>query len=221
MGGLDKVLNRHFLCLVVLSFKVILLVSMILSCSVNRVFEGTEFKPPKIAPDFELTDQFGQSVKLSDYRGKVVLLTFLYTSCADVCPLVVNQIKEIQETLDKDNNVKYVVVTVDPQNDTVDRVYRYSSELDMLHSWSFLVGEIEELSEIWRQYFIDPVGVDAPVSTTKSKRLSEFKNDILGQKIIHTTPLFLIDSEGLIRVVVTPMFETNDVVHDIRLLFSN
>ena len=69
MGGLDKVEDRRLQCLVLLVFKIVLLGSVLLSCSVNESFKGTEFKPPKVAPDFELTDQFGQSVRLSDFRG--------------------------------------------------------------------------------------------------------------------------------------------------------
>jgi len=221
MGGLDKAEDRRLQCLVFLVLKIVLLGSVLLSCSVNESFKGTEFKPPKVAPDFELTDQFGQSVRLSDFRGTVVVLTFLYTNCSNVCPLIVNQIKEIQEILDKDSVVKFVAVTVDPQNDTVERVYNYSSELGMLHNWSFLVGGAERLEEIWQQYFVHPIEVDTSVRTPNSKGLSKFKDDILGRKIIHTTPLFLIDAEGLMRTVVTPAFDTDAVVHDIRLLLSH
>ena len=58
------------------------------ACSGSESFRGTALDTPDTAPPFQLRDQFGQAVSLSDYLGKPVVLTFLYTSCPDICPIV-------------------------------------------------------------------------------------------------------------------------------------
>ena len=74
---------------------------------------------PKIAPapDFELTAQDGAPVKLSDYHGKVVAVTFIFTLCADTCPVLTPMMSFVQDQLGADfgKKVAFVSIAVDPE----------------------------------------------------------------------------------------------------------
>ena len=64
-------------------------------------FKGTPFTSERPAPDFTLTDQFGKPRSLlTDFDDRVTLLTFLYTECPDVCPIVANHLRDISGMLD-------------------------------------------------------------------------------------------------------------------------
>lgn len=65
-----------------------MLAGFLVACSRQPAFRGTTLDPPRETQDFTLRDQFGAPVRLSDFRGRSVGLTFLYTFCPDVCPLV-------------------------------------------------------------------------------------------------------------------------------------
>ena len=72
------------------------------------------------APDFALTSQDGAEVTLGDLRGKVVAVTFIYTWCPDVCPMLTDKMARVQDELGPDfgSKVAFVSITVDPERDT-------------------------------------------------------------------------------------------------------
>src|SRR6516164_6072481 len=72
------------------------------------------------APDFALTSQDGAAVKLSDLRGKVVAVTFIFTMCADTCPVLTPMMSFVQDQLGEDfgEKIAFVSITVDPERDT-------------------------------------------------------------------------------------------------------
>lgn len=146
----------------------LVLVSVV-SCSGPNSFQGTELDSPDIAPPFRLVNQFGDSVALSDMAGKVVVLTFLYTNCPDVCPLTTETLRRAHVILGNDSNqIEMVAISVDPQRDSVESAYRYSDQRDMLDRWHYLVGSEEQLEPIWKSYWLDPIhettnSADAPL----------------------------------------------------------
>ena len=101
------------------------------------------FQPiDKAAPDFSLHDASGRPVRLSDLRGKVVVLHFIYASCPDVCPLHTERIAEVQTLINQSPmkaQVQFVSITTDPNNDTPDimRAYGEQHGLDPAN-WVFL-----------------------------------------------------------------------------------
>jgi len=120
------------------------------------------FVPPREeAFDFQLHDQAGRTVRLSDARGQVVVLTFLYTSCRDLCPAQAKEIAEAARRVGK--GVVVYAVSVDPVGDTPDHVRHWIDEY-----WStqtplrYLIGSRRELSRVWRAYGI------VPIATTKA-----------------------------------------------------
>ena len=107
------------------------------------------------APEFKLTSQDGAAVALHDFRGRVMALAFIYTSCPDVCPLLTEKMVQVQEELGSDfgPRVAFISITVDPENDTPAalRAYAESHGVD-LAGWSFLTGAPPMISEVAQRY---------------------------------------------------------------------
>ena len=202
----------------------------LLACSNPEPFLGTELRPAEPAMTFELRNQFGQQVSLSDYAGKVALVTFLYTNCPDVCPIVTSQLGDAHAMLGDDaSDVAFAAISVDPRRDSVQAASAYSDKWKMTYKWDFLVGGEGELSPIWKAYFLDPVIDEGSHQTdVHSDEENQPKGDVSGLRddiadgflVIHSTPVYLIDRDGIKRVVFTPPLDPEALVHDIRLLLE-
>ena len=153
-------LGKSFPCLVLC-----LLVLLSLSCRQVSFPSGTKLSGNDPAAPFLLQNQFGSDKSLYDYAGKVVVLTFLYTSCSDICPVVARHLRTTYEVLkNKDTEFNIVVISVDPKRDSVERVYEYSKRWSMLNKWDFLTGEEQLLLPIWKAYY-----VSEPITSFKRK----------------------------------------------------
>jgi protein SCO1/2 len=118
---------------------------------------GKDARLPMIgpAPDFALTSQDGRRVTLGDFRGKAVALTFIFTSCADTCPLLTARMVEVQEDLGPafGANVVFVSITVDPAHDTPEVLKQYAESFGAKTAgWAFLTGDPVEIREVERRY---------------------------------------------------------------------
>jgi protein SCO1 len=141
---------------------------------------------PKIAPapDFALTSQDRAPVKLSDYRGRVVTVTFIFTLCADTCPVLTPMMSFVQDQLGEDfgEKIAFVSITVDPERDTPEVLKEYAQAFGAnLAGWSFLTGAPDAIREVTRRY-----GVFAA------------KNANGG--VDHTFLTSIIDQRGILRV---------------------
>ena len=148
--------------------------------------ESQEQPLPKIAPapDFALTSQDGAPVKLSDYRGSVVAVTFIFTLCADTCPVLTPMMSFVQDQLGEDfgEKIAFVSITVDPERDTPEVLNEYAQTFGAnLAGWSFLTGAPDAIREVTRRY-----GVFAA------------KNANGG--VDHTFLTSIIDQRGVLRV---------------------
>src|SRR5712692_7361094 len=93
------------------------------------------------APGFTLTNQDGQRVSLADFRGKPVVLTFLYTHCPDVCPIIADKLHSATDKLGADRSkVAIVAITTDPTHDDRLSIERFSEQHGMTGKWSYLIG---------------------------------------------------------------------------------
>ena len=89
------------------------------------------FSPPRQAPDFSLQGSDGRELKLSSYRGKVVVLGFGFTSCPDVCPTTLGTLAQARRNLGAQAaNVQVIYVTVDPERDVADTMKKYLGAFD-------------------------------------------------------------------------------------------
>lgn len=188
------------------------LLSLLVGCSRGPAFKGTPLDPPRETLDFSLTDQFGQRLQLSDLKGKVVVLTFLYTACRDICPLVTQKLHDTTGLLeDRRRDMIFLAVTVDPQRDTVPQIRAYSRRWGMLDRWRFLTGSEQELKPMWRYYWAGEIrreAVSGPQATS-------------GYGIQHLSPVHLIDRNGRVRVAYGSDFRPAELAHDIEALLNS
>jgi protein SCO1/2 len=106
------------------------------------------------APDFRLEDQDGKPATMGQYRGKTVIVTFAYSTCEDICPLQVQQIRGALDRLGRD--VPVLAISVDPAGDTRERARRFILDQKMTGRMRFLLGDHAKLQPIWKRYGIAP-----------------------------------------------------------------
>ena len=190
-----------------------------MACSGEATFQGRELDSPDIAPPFQLQDQFSNPVSLSDFAGKVVVLSFLYTYCPDICPITTETLRRTYELLGNEvSDVQFLAISVDPPRDTVERAYEYSQERGMLDRWHYLVGTEEQLAPIWRNYWLDPSSGHQNGDEGSHSDGSQ-KEENGGYLVNHGAPVLLIDRDGFRRVLFTEVsLDYQTLVHDIRLL---
>jgi cytochrome oxidase Cu insertion factor (SCO1/SenC/PrrC family) len=129
------------------------------------------------APDFSLTDQFGQPVSLSSFRGKVVILAFTDSECTTVCPLTTQSMLAAKDLLgNAGDQVQLLGVDANPQATAVSDVLSYSQAHGMVNHWEFLTGSRSQLEPVWKAY-----GIAVQIEQ--------------GQ-IDHTPAVYIIDSQG-------------------------
>ena len=114
-------------------------------------------RPPAArAIDFRLRDQDGTAATMDAYRGRVVVVTFLYSTCQDTCPLTAQQIRGALDDLGRD--VPVLAISVDPRGDTPLRVKRFLLRQHLTGRMRYLVGTVAQLAPVWRAYGIRPQG---------------------------------------------------------------
>jgi protein SCO1 len=160
---------------------------------------------PKIgtAAPFSLTAQDGNRVSLTDLSGKVALITFIYTSCTDTCPLVTAKLAQVQEKLGPDfgGRVRFVSVTVDPERDTPDVLGDYARRFRAdLNGWAFLTGTSAEIAEMSSSY---------GVVTRRTPR----------GDVDHSFLTSLVDRRGMLRIQYAGYrFDPDELLADLRTL---
>ncbi len=197
-------------------------------CKPQKEFNGTELTTGQISREFVLTNQLGHSVKSNDFLGKPVLLTFLYTNCSTACPVTVGYIKAVSEILESQQmEFNIVVISLDPERDTVTAAKDFTSRLGMDNSWEFLVGSMESLETIWEDYYVKPVDTRLDLnhpnsSNPNSKNVTSLLDQAFSDKyeLIHPNPIYLIDKNGLQRVVFTPPTIALEIAEDLQVLLE-
>jgi cytochrome oxidase Cu insertion factor (SCO1/SenC/PrrC family) len=195
--------------------------------------------PPGAPVDFALTDQHGNAFSMSGTRGKVSIVTFLYTHCTDTCPFLALKVKEAGIMLGADAaRVAFVAVTTDPKRDTVPVMADYSRAIGLFDVWHFLTGAPDAVSAVWKGYGIG-VRTQAPgdEGTTTSggpevehgQGLSgadlKIASDVImrfggGYEVQHSAPFWLIDPRGRVRILLDADATPEDIVTDARALLG-
>jgi cytochrome oxidase Cu insertion factor (SCO1/SenC/PrrC family) len=107
------------------------------------------------APDFRLTNQFGQQISLSAFRGKVVILAFTDSECTTICPLTTVSMLEAKQLLGRaGQDVQLLGVDANPDATAVSDVMAYSRSHAMVNQWDFLTGSLAQLHAAWKAYNI-------------------------------------------------------------------
>ena len=107
------------------------------------------------APNFTLTSQDINPVALADLRGKVVAVTFIYTECPDICPMLTQKMVEVQDELGADfgKKIVFVSISLDPEHDTPEVLKDYAEFWGAKpEGWSFLTGSLDAVRDVTRRY---------------------------------------------------------------------
>jgi len=107
------------------------------------------------APTFALVDQAGHALSLGDLRGKVLAISFVFTTCSQSCPIVTAKMAEIQRRLGSDfgSRVHFVSISVDPLTDTPERLRAYAAKFGAdVPGWSFLTGSSAQIDDVVRRF---------------------------------------------------------------------
>src|SRR5215218_3670264 len=160
-------------------------------------FRGARIPAGVRAPDFDLSDQDGDRVRMRDLRGKPVVVTFLYSTCRDTCPATAQQIRGALDKLGHD--VPAVAISVDPGTDTEESARRFLAKQHMTGRMTFALGRRDQLAPLWQAYGTTPQDVQQE----------------------HMARAVLVDARGFQRVGY-PMQETSPdmIAHDLRALES-
>lgn len=170
-------------------------------------FEGVLIDPAQPAPPINLIDSNGEDFHLEDYQGKVVLVFFGYTSCPDVCPSTLSDMKQVMAALgDLADQVQVVFVTVDPERDTVEKLGSYVSLFDT--RFLGLTGDEEALGQAWSGY-----GVYREVDTETQTAA--------GYLVNHSSRLYLINPEGKLALTYSFGTQPEDIAKDIKHILTD
>jgi protein SCO1/2 len=155
------------------------------------------------APSFALESAHERRVALADLRGKVLAVTFVFTTCSSSCPILTAKLAEIGRALGSDFGTRYafVAISVDPLNDTPERLRRYAEAFDAnAPGWHFLTGPPGDIADVVRRY-----GAYA----RKSER----------GDVEHLFLTSLIDRAGMLRVqYLGTRFDTREMLRDLQAL---
>jgi protein SCO1 len=164
--------------------------------------EGLILRPAKPAPALALRNYTGQSVSLSHLRGKAVLVTFVYTHCPDVCPLIAQNLDRAVKSLGTDaKQVTILAVSVDPKGDTRPVVRTYVAERGLGPRFHYLLGTHSQLQPVWQAYNLLIVGRSLGV-------------------VDHSTYTLLIDRNGKPRLYYEPTAKMATILGDLRKFVS-
>lgn len=160
----------------------------------NEQLKAGVFDPPRAAPELSLQGSDGTELKLSRYRGKVVVLGFGFTSCPEICPTTLATLAKARKKLGASaNELQVVYVTVDPERDNPERMRQYLAAFDS----SFIggTGTPQQLSKVRQEY------------------------GVVGGKD-HSTFVYLIDGDGRLRALSPYGRSADDIAHDVTILLK-
>jgi protein SCO1/2 len=166
----------------------------------NGSFDGAAFPPGVRARDFTLTNELGQSVSLSAYKGKVVVLAFLFSKCR-TCVLVADQVRGALDELGSTSSVTAIFVSTDPRADSRGSVKRFLNEISLNGRVEYLTGTAKQLQPVWKAYAIPPVsaGRSASEAGTTVLLIDRKGNERVGFGLEQITPEGLAHDIGLLE----------------------
>jgi protein SCO1/2 len=159
--------------------------------------------PVAAAPPLALRNYLGQPINIDSYKGKVVLVTFIYTHCPDVCPLIASNLRVVQNLMPASvrSKVAIIAVSVDPRGDTPTAVAAFLAHHEMMGRMQYLVGSAHELGPVWQAW-----GVGSERDAAKP------------QFINHSGLIYGITGSGKRLTIYAANFQPAEIAHDVPLL---
>lgn len=169
-------------------------------------FHGTVLQSLSKAHDFTLISHTGQRVRLSDYRGKLVLLYFGYTFCPDVCPATLYEITRAMELLGEDaDEIQLIMISVDPERDTPSKLAEYVTHFNP--TFLGVTGTPEQIAEVATFYGIFYEVNPGSVAT--------------GYLVDHTATVTVIDQDGYVKLIFPFGTPAEAIAEDLDYLLSH
>jgi protein SCO1/2 len=163
---------------------------------------GTTLTPVKAAPGLALRNYLGDQVSLDRYGGKAVLVTFLYTHCIDVCPVIAAKLRVVLQQLGPEvRRVQVIAVSVDPRGDTRKTVAAFLKIHRLTGRIKYLIGSAAQLAPVWSAWH---------VAATR---------DPTNHKLVtHSSVTYGVSATGKLMTLYGPSFQPAQIVHDIPSL---
>lgn len=164
--------------------------------------------------NFTLLNQLGDTVQLSDIRGKILVMDFFFTRCAGICPILTNNMQKLQYSFLKGGNtrqkvdtpiVQFISFSIDPAHDSVTTLKNYADRFNVNHNnWWLLTGNKNTIYD----YAFEQLKVD------------KFSEEPISPVFIHTSRFILIDKNLQIRGYYNGLDSTSiaSLARDIGLL---
>jgi protein SCO1/2 len=162
--------------------------------------------PPTQAPPLVLRNYLGQTVNINSYRGKAVLVTFLYTHCPDVCPLIASNLRVAQNLMGPAvaSKVQIITVSVDPRGDTPKAVAAFLARHEMTGRMQYLTGTASQLAPVWKAW---------GVGSERDNQNPELVN--------HSGLIYGITASGKRLTIYAASFRPAEIAHDVPLLAAH
>lgn len=172
----------------------------------SSVYRGSVASPPEPAPALSLRNYDGRPVNISSYRGKAVLVTFLYTKCVDVCPVIASNLGIALNLMGsaKASRVQVIAVSVDPRGDNRKSVAAFLKEHGMTGRMVYLIGSAHELAGVWKAWNVG------------SERDAQDP-----QLVNHSGLVYGVSASGKITTLYAANFAPSEIAHDAPLLASS
>lgn len=190
-------------------------------------FHGTDLGPDAPRRDFTLNALAGP-ISLSDFRGRVAVIFFGYTSCPDICPPTMARLARAMELVGKDRrDVQVLLVTVDPEVDTPERLHEYVRAFDPsflgLHGEETLLRQVAGEFGAWGGEPREESGGESPDGShpdhdTSTSTRPESRGMPPARLIAHTSHLFGVDRAGRLRVLWNGDTTAEELAEDLRTL---
>lgn len=161
--------------------------------------------PVTSAPPLALRNYLGEPVNIDQYRGKAVLVTFIYTHCPDVCPLITSNLRVAQNLLGANaSKAQIIAVSVDPIGDTRKTVTKFLAQHEMTGRMQYLLGSAHELARVWKAW---------GVGSERDAKNPDF--------VEHSGLIYGITAKGLRTTLYSATFKPADVAHDVPVLAAH
>jgi len=155
---------------------------------------------------FSLQDENNLEVTNQTHMGKVHLITFLFTNCTSLCPIVTSNIKQAIEKSESTKNIPILIISVDPEGDSMESRLAFKDRWELNPNWSYLNGSEKALQSIWSDFYVNPHQSALETLAGESNR----KYDV-----IHTSPVFVVAKDGRPAAVHTNPIQPTHLYKDI------
>jgi protein SCO1/2 len=166
--------------------------------------DGPTLANPAPAPPLVLPDYQHHLVNIASYRGKAVLVTFIYTHCPDICPLIVANLHNTLALLGSGaSQVRIVGVSVDPRGDTPHAIRAFLGAREMTGRMEYLVTSRAALDPVWHAWGVDASTPDA------------------NEQVNHSAMVYGISGSGKVMTIYPANFKPAQLAHDVAILASS